>query len=104
MNGKNTYWLEIEGRTDDILEFDNNTLIAPMSFYKILQEIEEITKFQLIQKAKDKLELRIMAKEKEKAFPRQEDFHLIPATITKITFTPQLFLPSSVGSINTNMS
>lgn len=43
-------------------------------------------------------------KKKEKAFPSQEDFHLIPATITKITFTPQLFLPSSVGSINTNMS
>ena len=41
---------------------------------------------------------------KKKAFPSQEDFHLIPATITKITFTPQLFLPSSVGSINTNMS
>ena len=34
-----------------------------MSFYKILEEITEITRFQLVQKAKDKLELRIVAME-----------------------------------------
>ena len=38
--GKSSCWLEIEGRTDDILEFENGTLIAPMSFYKILEEIK----------------------------------------------------------------
>ena len=67
--GKNTYWLEIEGRTDDILEFDN-VLIAPMSFYKILQEIKEITRFQLVQKTKNKLELRIVSEERKKAFEK----------------------------------
>lgn len=66
--GKNTYWLEVEGRTDDILEFSNGKLIAPMSFYKIISKIEEINRFQLIQRTKNILELRIDAKEREKVF------------------------------------
>ena len=68
--GKSSCWLEIEGRTDDILEFDNGILIAPMSFYKILEEIKEITRFQLIQKSYKKLELRIVASEKSLAFEK----------------------------------
>lgn len=66
--GKNTYWLEVEGRTDDILEFSNGKLIAPMSFYKVISKIEEINRFQLIQRTKNSLELRIDAKEREKVF------------------------------------
>ena len=66
--GKNTHWLEIVGRTDDILEFENNISIAPMSFYKILEEIKEIKRFQLIQKTHKKLELRLDSKNKENAF------------------------------------
>lgn len=68
--GKNTCWLEIEGRTDDILEFNNGILIAPMSFYKILEEIKEIVRFQLIQRSYQKLELRLIAEEKEVAFDK----------------------------------
>lgn len=71
--GKNTLWLEIEGRTDDILEFENNIFISPMSFYKILQEIKEITRFQLIQKSKDILELRIISEDKEIAFKKAKE-------------------------------
>ena len=66
--GKSTCWLEIEGRTDDILEFEENTLIAPMSFYKVLAEIKEITRFQLVQRSIKRLELRIVADNKEEAF------------------------------------
>jgi len=66
--GKSSHWLEIEGRTDEILEFKNGILIAPMSFYKILEEIKEITRFQLIQKSYQKLELRLVADEKIVAF------------------------------------
>ena len=66
--GKNTYWLEVEGRTDDILEFSNGKLIAPMSIYKIISQIKEINRFQLIQRTKNSLELRIDAKEREKVF------------------------------------
>lgn len=68
--GKNTCWLEIEGRTDDILEFKNEILIAPMSFYKILEEIEEITRFQLVQRSREKIELRLVADNKDIAFEK----------------------------------
>ena len=71
--GKNTRWLEIEGRTDDILEFANGILIAPMSFYKILQEVKEIKRFQLVQKAQDKLELRIVAEDREQSFSNAKE-------------------------------
>ncbi len=66
--GRNTLWLEIEGRTDDILEFDNGVRVAPMSLYKILEEVRSIRRFQLVQKAVDKLELRMIADDPEKAF------------------------------------
>ena len=68
--GKTSRWLEIEGRTDDILEFENDIKIAPMSFYKILAEIKEINRFQLIQKSPNKLELRLIGKEKEIIFDK----------------------------------
>ena len=71
--GKNTLWLEIEGRTDDILEFANKTFIAPMSLYKILQEVKEIKRFQLVQKEQTKLELRIIAEDREQAFNSAKD-------------------------------
>lgn len=66
--GKNTCWIEVEGRTDDILEFAGNIFIAPMSLYKLLQEVKEITRFQVVQKSKTKLELRIVAENKKLAF------------------------------------
>ena len=66
--GKKSGWLEIEGRTDDILEFENGVSIAPMSFYKILEEIPEIKRFQLIQRSKNKLELRLLTDERDVAF------------------------------------
>lgn len=68
--GKNSHWLEIEGRTDDVLEFEKGILIAPMSFYKVLEEIPEIKRFQLIQRASNKLELRLLTDNRKKAFER----------------------------------
>ena len=41
-----------------------------MSFYKILEEIREIDRFQLIQKSFQKLELRLVADKKEVAFEK----------------------------------
>ncbi len=66
--GRNTLWLEIEGRTDDILEFDNGVRIAPMSLYKVLEEVKAIRRFQLIQRAPDKAELRIVSDDPGAAF------------------------------------
>ena len=70
--GKNTCWVEVEGRTDDILYFENNISIAPMSFYKILEEIKEIKRFQLIQRAYNALELRIVAQDRILAFNKAQ--------------------------------
>ena len=66
--GKNSCWIEVEGRTDDVLEFENHVLIAPMSIYKLLQEVDKIKRFQLVQKSKICLELRIIAENREEAF------------------------------------
>ena len=66
--GRTTLWLEIEGRTDDILEFENGIRIAPMSLYKVLEEVEFIRRFQLIQRAVNKVELRIISDNPVAAF------------------------------------
>lgn len=68
--GNTRCWIEIEGRTDDILEFENNIQIAPMSLYKLLQEVEGMLIFQLVQKDVNTLELRLIAKNKEIAFEK----------------------------------
>lgn len=65
---KTSKWIEIEGRSDDILIFQNDIRISPMSLYKIIEENKEIKRFQLIQKNQNLLELRIVAKDKNLAF------------------------------------
>lgn len=68
--GNNRPWLTIEGRTDDILTFENGVKIAPLSLYVVLKEIHEIHRFQLIQKEGDVLEVRLVAEEKQSAFEK----------------------------------
>ncbi len=70
--GRTTLWLEIEGRTDDILEFDNGIRIAPMSLYKILEEVKAIRRFQLIQRSPDRVELRMISDTPKEAFRQAE--------------------------------
>lgn len=66
--GRTSYWVEIEGRTDDILMFEGGIGIAPMSLYKILEEVPGMIRFQLVQRAADRLELRLIADDKKAAF------------------------------------
>lgn len=61
-------WLTLEGRTDDILTFENGIRIAPLSLYAVLKEVHEIERFQLIQNDKNRLELRLIAQNKQKIF------------------------------------
>ena len=61
-------WLTLEGRTEDILTFENGTKIAPLSLYAILKEIHRINRFQLIQSENNTLELRLLADDKHKTF------------------------------------
>lgn len=70
--GRTSRWVEIEGRTDDILEFGEDVRIAPMSLYKILEEVPGMSRFQLIQRASDLLELRLVADEKNVSFIHAE--------------------------------
>ena len=58
----------IEGRTDDILCFENGVRIAPMLLYAILKEVHGINRFQLIQHDDDRLELRLIADNKQEMF------------------------------------
>ncbi len=66
--GRTTRWLEIEGRTDDILTFAGGVSVAPMSLYKVLEEVPEVRRFQLVQRAPDALELRLAADDPQGAF------------------------------------
>ena len=70
--GRTTMWIEVEGRTDDILEFDHGVRIAPMSLYKILEEVKTIRRFQLVQRSANQVELRMIADDKEIAFEQAE--------------------------------
>ena len=67
--GSNMRWLEIEGRTDDTLVL-GSIKIAPMSLYKILEEVKNIRRFQLIQTAEKELELRIEGDNPEEGFEK----------------------------------
>lgn len=66
--GKNGLWLELEGRTDDILTFSGGKRIAPLGLYAILKEIHTIRRFQVVQTAPDVLSLRLVAHNREAAF------------------------------------
>lgn len=66
--GRTSYWVEVEGRTDDILEFEGDVRIAPMSLYKILEEVPGVRRFQLVQRASDKVELKLIADDKKTSF------------------------------------
>ncbi|MEG1352480.1 MAG: AMP-binding protein [Oscillospiraceae bacterium] len=66
--GNTKPWLTLEGRTDDVLTFDNGVRIAPLSLYAILKEVRGIQRFQLIQTGENQLELRLIAEDKTKVF------------------------------------
>lgn len=68
--GNSRPWLTLEGRTDDILIFENGVKIAPLSIYAILKEVHGIERFQLIQHENDRLELRMIAKDREEQFAK----------------------------------
>ncbi len=66
--GRTSMWLEIEGRTDDILEFTDGVKIAPMSLYKVLEEVKSIRRFQLVQRSENKVELRMITDTPDESF------------------------------------
>ncbi|WP_185960104.1 phenylacetate--CoA ligase family protein [Planococcus soli] len=70
--GRATRWIELEGRTDDILHFADNIKVSPLSFQSMIAESAPIERFQLIQHNENKLELRLEAQDREAAFAAAE--------------------------------
>ncbi len=66
--GRKTCWLSIEGRTDDTLEFPSGVKTAPMSLYRILEEVPSVRRFQLVQTEESRLELRLESDDPQAAF------------------------------------
>lgn len=66
--GNKKPWLTLEGRTDDILTFSNGVRVAPLSLYAVLKEVHKIERFQVVQRDNDRLELRIIAADRQEAF------------------------------------
>lgn len=65
-------WLEIEGRNDDILIFEEGVRIQPLAVYAALKEVTGLKRFQLVQKEQNVLELRMTAQDKQFVFQQAE--------------------------------
>ncbi len=66
--GNPSPWLEIEGRTDEILSFEGSNgqvKIAPLALYALLKEVHAIRQFQLISHSQNQLELRLICMDGE---------------------------------------
>lgn len=66
--GNTRPWLTLEGRTDDVLAFDNGVKIAPLSLYALIKEVYGVKHFQLIMIDETQLELRLIAENKQQVF------------------------------------
>lgn len=64
--GNPSPWLELEGRTDDVLIFteDGKTIkVAPLSVYAVLKEVHDLRRFQVLVYPENRLVLRMEEKE-----------------------------------------
>ena len=67
----NTFrWMEIEGRTDEVLAFRNGVQVPPMALLALLKPINEIKRYQIIQHKDTSLEIRLLADNKQVAFEK----------------------------------
>ncbi len=97
--GRNSLWLEIEGRTDDTLIFEDDVKIAPMSLYKILEEVKSIKRFQLIQRGAKQLELRLVSDHREEAF-EEAKHELLSFFQSKGVKDPEIMLSDQLPHAN----
>lgn len=66
--GNSTPWVTLEGRTDDILTFENGIRIIPIALHVILNKIRGVKRSQLIQHEGNRLELRLIADDRQAVF------------------------------------
>ncbi|MEG1359700.1 MAG: AMP-binding protein [Clostridia bacterium] len=91
-------WLTLEGRTDDILTFGNGVRIAPLALYAILKEVHGIERFQLIQHSQDRLELRLIAENREEAFAQAKQ--AINRYLQQNDVTAEIYLTDELPKAN----
>ena len=96
--GNTKPWLELEGRTDDILTFENDIRIAPLSLYAIIKEVHGIQRFQLVQKDEKILELRLIADDVQKVFTEAKQ--VIEAYLCQNGVTAEVYLSDKTPETN----
>lgn len=96
--GNTKPWLTLEGRTDDILTFNNNVRIAPLSLYAVLTQVHGIERFQLIQNNENRLELRLVAENKPQAFLEAQ--HAIETYLMRNGVVAELYLSEKPPQAN----
>lgn len=96
--GSTRPWLTLEGRTDDILTFRNGVKIAPLSLYAVLKEVPGMERFQLVQFEADRLELRLVARDRAAAF--REAKAALEAYLQKSGVTAQVELSDELPRAN----
>lgn len=96
--GNSRPWLTLEGRTDDVLIFENGVKIVPLSIYAILKEIHGIERFQLIQHENDRLELRLIAENREEQFVKAK--RAVEAYLYQNNVTAEVYLSANIPSTN----
>ncbi len=98
-------WLELEGRTDDVVSFmqDGRVLkIAPLSIYATLKEVHELRRFQLVVKSGNHAELRLEPVDgvsREAAFQKAETAlreFLFTQDVTSVSLAFSNDLPSQM--------
>lgn len=80
--GNPSPWLQIEGRTDEILTFQGEkgpVRIAPLALYALLKEVHEIRRFQLVGHEENHLELRLIC---EKGWDKQAVYEEAKSRLT----------------------
>lgn len=96
--GNSKPWLTLEGRTDDILTFENGVKISPLSLYAVLKEVHEIERFQLIQQENNRLELRLIAENKQLAFANAKQ--VLESFLMKNGIAAEVFLSDKLPEAN----
>ena len=79
--GNPSPWLELEGRTDDVVSFTasgREVKIAPLTIYAVLTEVRELRRFQLIVSHENRAELRL---EPSKGISREAAFSKAEAVL-----------------------
>lgn len=99
--GNPSPWVEVEGRTDDILSFQGEhgvVRVVPLALYALLKEVHEIRRFQLILHDGNRVELRILAEDRTVAFEKAQ--RTLSEYLSKSQVRADIYLSESLPQPN----